>query len=312
VAAAAEVAAVDVVEGVVGVGAEMSKQLCDRVGIGWRPDLAAGILCHQDEIDLVEIIAEDYFDSPSHVVGGVATLAKQISVMVHGVGMGLASCAPAHRKYFDRMARLVDRIEPEAWSEHLAFVRVGDREFGHLAAPPRTLANAEGTVENLRRAEEIVGTRPHVENIATLLDPPGSTMEESDWTRRILDGAQCKLLFDLHNVFANGLNHGYEPTEFLRAIGAARVRYMHIAGGKMITAPDGTSRLLDDHLHDVPDPVYDLLEEVAATATHPLTVILERDGDFPSMETLLQQTRRARSAMARGRARNRERVETAA
>jgi len=290
----------------------MSKQLCDRVGIGWRPDLAAGIISYQDEIDLVEVIAEDYFDSPEHVVGGVATLAKQIPVMVHGVGMGLASCTPVHRKYFEKMARLVDRIEPEAWSEHLAFVRVGDREIGHLAAPPRTPANVEGTVENLRRAAEIVGTRPHVENIATLLDPPGSTLAESDWTRRILDGAKCELLFDLHNVFANGFNHGYEPTEFLRAIGTERIRYMHIAGGKMIAAPDGTTRLLDDHLHDVPDPVYGLLEEVAATAPHPLTVILERDGDFPSMETLLQQTRRARSAMARGRARNKLRLETAA
>lgn len=302
----------DVVEAVAAVGAEMSKQLHDRVGMGWRPDLAAGIVCHQDEIDLVEIIAEDYFESPAHVVGGAATLAKQIPVMIHGVGMGLASSAPVHRKYFDRMARLVDRIEPEAWSEHLAFVRVGDREFGHLAAPPRTPANVEGTVENLRRAEEIIGTRPHVENIATLLDPPGSTLAESDWTRRILDGADCELLFDLHNVFANGLNHGYAPTEFLRTIGAERVEYLHIAGGKMITAPDGTTRLLDDHLHDVPDPVYDLLEEVAATATHPLTVILERDGDFPSMETLLQQTRRARSALVRGRARNKAGLETAA
>ncbi|HLZ11889.1 MAG TPA: DUF692 domain-containing protein [Candidatus Acidoferrum sp.] len=290
----------------------MAKQLCDRVGMGWRPDLAAGIMSYQDEIDLVEVIAEDYFDSPAHVVGGVATLAKQIPLMVHGVGMGLASRAAVHHKYFERMARLVNRIEPEAWSEHLAFVRVGDREIGHLAAPPRTPANVDGTVENLRRAAEIVGTQPHVENIATLLDPPGSTLAESDWTRRILDGAQCELLFDLHNVFANGLNHGYEPTEFLRAIGAERIRYMHIAGGKMVAAPDGTTRLLDDHLHDVPDPVYDLLEEVAATTPHPLTVILERDGDFPSMETLLQQTRRARSAMARGRARNKARLETAA
>jgi len=289
----------------------MSKQLRDRVGMGWRPDLAAGIMCHQDEIDLVEIIAEDYFESPAHVVGGVARLAKQIPVMAHGVGMGLASCGPVHRKYLDRMARLVDRIEPEAWSEHLAFVRVGDREFGHLAAPPRTAANVDGTVANLRRAAEIVGARPYVENIATLLDPPGSTLAEPDWTRKILDGAQCELLFDLHNVFANGLNHGYKPTEFLRAIGAERIRYMHIAGGKMITAPDGTTRLLDDHLHDVPDPVYELLEEVAATATHALTVILERDGDFPPMETLLRQTRRARSAMASGRARNKARQEAA-
>ena len=62
-------------------------------------------------------------------------------------------------------------------------------------------------------------------------------------------------------------------------------------------------RLLDDHLHDVPDPVYALLEEIGARTEHGLTVILERDGDFPSIECLLNQVDRAREALARGRAR---------
>ncbi|HET8782635.1 MAG TPA: DUF692 family protein, partial [Pyrinomonadaceae bacterium] len=64
-------------------------------------------------------------------------------------------------------------------------------------------------------------------------------------------------------------------------------------------------RLLDDHLHDVPDPVYQLLEEVGARVTNPLTVILERDGNFPPIEWLLVQLDRARAAVARGRARQR-------
>src|SRR5258707_10445676 len=34
----------------------------DRFGLGWRPELAAGILAHLDRIDLIEVIAEDYFD----------------------------------------------------------------------------------------------------------------------------------------------------------------------------------------------------------------------------------------------------------
>ena len=35
----------------------------DRFGIGWRPELAAGILSNLDRIDIVEVIADDYFDS---------------------------------------------------------------------------------------------------------------------------------------------------------------------------------------------------------------------------------------------------------
>jgi Protein of unknown function (DUF692) len=56
----------------------------------------------------------------------------------------------------------------------------------------------------------------------------------------------------------------------------ARVDTLHIAGGRWITSPDGTRQyLLDDHLHQVADPVYDLLIEIAARAPaahgHPLT-----------------------------------------
>jgi uncharacterized protein (UPF0276 family) len=61
--------------------------------------------------------------------------------------------------------------------------------------------------------------------------------------------------------------------------------------------------LLDDHLHDVPDPVYDLLAEVGARTPRALTVILERDGAFPLIDCLLHQLDRARQALARGRAR---------
>jgi hypothetical protein len=56
-------------------------------------------------------------------------------------------------------------------------------------------------------------------------------------------------------------------------------------------------------LHDVPVEVYTLLEEVAARAPQPLTVILERDGAFPRMDSLLAQLDAARAAITRGRAR---------
>ena len=49
--------------------------------------------------------------------------------------------------------------------------------------------------------------------------------------------------------------------------------------------------------------VYDLLAEVAALAPHPLTVILERDGNYPAFPILLAELERARAALASGRAR---------
>jgi uncharacterized protein (UPF0276 family) len=82
----------------------------------------------------------------------------------------------------------------------------------------------------------------------------------------------------------------------------------HLAGGKWVEAL-GERRLLDDHLHDAPEPVYHLLTELAAMVPHSLTVILERDGNYPPIEILLRQLDRAREALAEGRSRQFERME---
>jgi uncharacterized protein (UPF0276 family) len=151
-----------------------------------------------------------------------------------------------------------------------------------------------------------------VENIATLIDPPASQLSEWEWIGRILADSRCDLLLDLHNLYANGVNHGYDPRRALREIPPKRIGAIHLGGGRVIPAPGGGTRVLDDHLHDVPDPVFELLEETAAVASGPLTVILERDGDYPSMEELLTQLDRAREAMSRGRARTAIRAVTPA
>lgn len=275
----------------------------DKVGLGWRPDLAAGILSHLDHIDLLEVIADDFFDAPRREVRALQTLSSQIPVVLHGVGMGLASALPVAPKRLEKMARLVDQVRPHGWSEHLAFVRGGGFEIGHLAAAPRTQETVEAASENLSLATALIGSKPVMENIATLIDPPGSALSESGWVTAILAAADCDLLLDLHNVYANGLNLGYDPRAFLRQLPPERIKMIHIAGGKFISAPDGRPRLLDDHLHDVPDPVFELLEDAAALSPNPVTVILERDGAYPSMDCLLFQIRMARKALARGRQR---------
>jgi uncharacterized protein (UPF0276 family) len=278
----------------------------DRVGLGWRPELAAGIFAHRDRIDIVEVVADDYFDLPRSQATALRTLSAQIPTTLHGVTAGMGSAAPVAQSRLDALARVVEFCQPEFWSEHLAFVRAGEIEIGHLAAPVRNRATLEGTLRNLARAAETVGSKPALENVATLIDPPGCEMDEAEWLSVLFaTDPEFQLLLDLHNVYANATNFGFDPFAFLASIPFARVRAIHIAGGKMIAGdpadPDRKEYLLDDHLHPVPDPVYDLLTEVAAHSHEPLTVILERDGEYPPMPELLEELEAARRAIKRGR-----------
>jgi uncharacterized protein len=274
----------------------------DRVGIGWRPEIAAALARRRDEIDLVEAIAENFMDRRGSTA--LRALATDVPIVLHCVSLGLASAHPVDERRLARLARLVDAARLPVWSEHLAFVRAGGCEIGHLAAPPRTTATIDGTLRNLARARAVVGTAPMLENIATLIDPPASTMDECAWICGIAARADAALLLDLHNLYANAVNFGGDPHAMLHALPLDRVRMVHLSGGVWIgSSNEGHQRLLDDHFHDVPQPVYDLLEELAAHVAQPLDVIIERDGRYPAIDDLLVQVRAARAALAHGRAR---------
>ena len=170
-------------------------------------------------------------------------------------------------------------------------------EIGHLAAPPRNSNTLEGLCVNVELARRVTGSTPALENIATLIDPPGSEMTEPDWIAAATRGADSDLLLDLHNVLTNATNFGGDPYSALARIPLDRVGVIHISGGRML--PSG--RILDDHLHDTPDVVFDMLKWVAARGQRPLTVVLERDGDYPPIGALVAELDRARLAIAEGR-----------
>ena len=250
-----------------------------RFGIGWRPELGAAILSNLDRIDAVELLAEEFDESNRRALG---FLRRCVSITVHGTSLGLASTEPVDGRRLDAIARVVEWTEAESWSEHLAFVRAGGMEIGHLAAPPRNDATLEGLVRNVEAARRVIGSAPLLENVATLIDPPFSTYDEIAWMEAVAQATGCDLLLDLHNLHANATNFGFAPR-----IPRCRIGAVHIAGGKRIEG----DRILDDHLHAVPDAVFAMLSAVETNL-----VILERDGRYPPFGELLAELDRARAA----------------
>jgi len=279
----------------------------DLVGLGWRMELGPSILSNLDQIDVVEVIIDDYFKAAVSKLRSLKTLSSQVPVIYHGVGLGLATSLQIDQKRLEKLARVMDYLSPDVWSEHLAFVRAGNMEIGHLAAPPRTIHTIEGTLENLERIKKTVGSYPVLENIATLIDPPGSKMSEPQWVGQILRQSGCNQLLDLHNLYSNAINFGFDPVAYLNTFPLDQVQLVHLSGGKWIKEPagfesrPGGERLLDDHVHDVPNAVYELLGTLARTVSQPLTVIIERDGEYPEFQSLLDQINYAKRILREAR-----------
>lgn len=255
------------------------------VGLGWRPELGAAILAHLDRIDVVEVLAEEYIDASSSVRRALKFLGTQVPIVLHATSLGLASSEPVHRKRLDAIARLLDWLQPRQWSEHLAFVRAGSIEIGHLAAPPRNDETLHGLMRNLDEVRRVTGTLPLLENVASLVDPPCSTYGEKEWLNAVHTATGAGLLLDLHNLHANATNFRFDAFDVVRSL--PRAPMIHLAGGRRIEG----NRILDDHLHAVPDEVYALLAEAAHDDA---TIILERDGNYPRFDALLAEADRAR------------------
>lgn len=248
-----------------------------RFGLGWRAELGAGILANLDRIEVVEVLAEELFEADAAQKKALRFLRTQVPVVLHATSLGLASTERVDAKRLDAVARVIGWLEPEFWSEHLAFVRAGGTEIGHLAAPPRDGATLEGLVRNVDEARRVTGSLPLLENVASLIEPPGCAYTEREWLQLV----PYDLLLDLHNVWANSVNFGFDAADVVSSIEPARIRAVHLAGGRRIER----GKVLDDHLHPVPDEVYALFALVRSDAT----VILERDGQYPPIEELLEE-----------------------
>ena len=293
---------------VVAVGVVVNKKHWDRYGIGWRDEYAIDILLHHDKIDIIEVIAENFLTSPLKI-SSLQTLSAQIPITLHSVSLGIASSLPINIKRVEKLAYLFDVFSPVSWSEHFAFCRANEYEIGHLAAPPWNDETIEGTISNLKTIKEIIGMTPHLENIATLIQPVYSQYDEWTWITRILEATSCGLLLDLHNLYANCINFNYCPRKILSILPLHYVKYVHLSGGKWINDPYNKNKryLLDDHLHDVPEEVFELLTYFTTLCYHSLTIIIERDGHYPNFNIILNQINRAKQAVLLGRKHQTER-----
>jgi uncharacterized protein (UPF0276 family) len=263
------------------------------VGVGWRPELALWI-DRQPGLGFVEVLAED-LDPRGPLPGPVESLRRRgLAVVPHGVSLSLGGADPPDDHRLAALGRLAERLRAPLVSEHLAFVRAGGQESGHLLPLPRTRAALGVVVENVRRAREALPVPLALENVACLFEWPGAEMGEADFLAEVLERADVLLLLDLANVHANARNHGLDALAFLGRLPLNRLAYVHVAGGV-----ERGGLYHDTHSHPVPAPVLGLVEELAARARVP-GVLLERDDRFPPDAELQAELEAVRAAAERG------------
>lgn len=162
------------------------------------------------------------------------------------------------------------------YSEHLGWTHAeGVEAVLPLPLPPSEAA-ARQVAETLRGLREVT---PAVafENSA-FLTPLGDPAHEPAFLRRICELADCDLVLDLHNAYANCLNAGLSLEDWLRQVPWERVVQLHLSGGsesEPAWLPSGATRRLDSHDAPVPEPVWVACEQALGWAPRLQGVVLE-------------------------------------
>jgi uncharacterized protein (UPF0276 family) len=261
-------------------------------GIAWRPQIDAAI-AGADGLGFVEVIAES-IGAHGLPAGVAAARERGLQVVPHGVSLSLGGAERPDRDRLAQLASVAERVGAPLVSEHIAFVRAGGRESGHLLPVARTREALAILAENVAIAQDALPVALALEHVAALVEWPGAEMDEAAFVCELIERSGALLLLDLSNLFANAHNHGWDALESLSRFPLDRLAYVHVGGG---TFRDGVYH--DTHAHPVLSEVLHLVEELCALVDPP-GVLLERDDDFPSAGELTAELQAIADAVRHG------------
>ena len=268
-------------------------------GVGLKQPHVESALAHREPVPWFEVHTENYMVAGGPRLAQLHRVRESFPLSFHGVGASLGGPAPPERRHLLAVKRLVDEFEPALVSEHAVWSSANGVWFADLLPLPRTGDALRRLTAGVGRYQDAVGRRILIENPANYL-PFVSEMDEPDFLNEVAERSGCGLLLDLNNVYLSARNCGIDPERYVEALAGARIGEIHVAG---FEADEnlGEALLIDTHAAPVSEAVWDLLDFTLARLG-PTPVLLERDGKLPPFEALMEERRRAETALARHRA----------
>jgi uncharacterized protein (UPF0276 family) len=300
-----------------------------HAGIGWRQPHYRELLQRRPTLAFVEVHSENFFADGGAALALLHEAREHYAVSLHGVGLALGSAADLDPWHLERLARLVERIDPVRVSDHASFARgaLGTRARSTAptlregagvawrgpaatrAEPPVhandllpvafTPASLDIMAANVEQVQERLKRPILVENLSAYLTWADDSLPEAEFFNRLARRTGCGVLLDVNNLVVNALNaRSDDPVAsactFVDAIDAAAVGEIHLAGYN-----DAGALVIDDHGSRVHAPVWQVYRHAVARLGAVPTLI-EWDTDVPALDVLLDEAGLAERVLAAG------------
>lgn len=257
----------------------------DLVGGDARP-AASG------RIDWFEAISENFFGAGGNPRRVLRAVRERYPIALHGVSLSIGSVDPLDATYLDKLARLVDEIEPAIVSDHLCWSSLGGHTAHDLWPLPYTEESLVHVVERVAAVQDRLGRRILLENPSSYVEFRASTIPEAELLAEVARRADCGILLDVNNVYVSARNHGFDPDGYLATLPPERIGYVHVAGHS-----DLGDHLLDTHDQPVADAVWTLYR-AAVRRFGAVSTLVEWDDQVPPLDVVVAEADRARREAA--------------
>ena len=257
-----------------------------RAGVGLKPEHFQEILATRPDISFFEVHAENYMVPGGPFHHYLTRIRERYPLSIHGVGLSIGADAPLNIDHLNVLTVLLQRYQPESFSEHLAWSTHSDVFLNDLLPLPYNTATLQRVCDHIDQVQTHLGRRMLLENPATYIEFTASTLDEATFLSEVVRRTGCGLLLDVNNVYVSSVNHQRDAKAFICALPLAQVGEIHLAGFAEQVDGNNDRLLIDSHGAPVTQAVWDLYAFTIGR-TGPVATLLERDNDIPTWPVLL-------------------------
>lgn len=234
------------------------------IGMTWSSSLDQDLFLQEGLVDCIEFEPQTTWLAtskdaellaPYTVIEHLLNLKSQY--LVHSVAAPVGGTYRPSKEHLRLLKETINLLDSPWVSEHLSFNTSQGVKTGFFMPPRQTHASARQIADNIRQFQDSLGVPVAIENGTSYLNPRSDEMPDSEFLSTVIEYADCGLLLDLHNAYANSVNGRQKLPDFLDEIPLHRVWEIHLAGGFM-----RNGFWLDAHSGEVPNGLWRSIDKL--------------------------------------------------
>ena len=269
-----------------------------RTGLGLKSGHFQDVLDSRPDVGFFEVHAENYMVAGGPYHHYLSRIRESYPLSFHGVAMSIGAIAPLDMDHLNALKLLLDRYQPDSFSEHLAWSTHGETYLNDLLPVPYNDATLQRVCDHIDQVQSHLQRRMLLENPATYVEFATSTMDEAAFITEVVRRTGCGLVLDVNNVYVSSVNHHRDPEAVIRALPLQDVGEVHLAGFAEQVDGAGDRLLIDSHGSPVAKAVWDLYA-FTLRLTGTVATLLERDNDVPTLAVLVAEAAIAEDLLAK-------------